>query len=105
MLGDGRSPHVAVHASTSHERRVHWDGGNVIESFYDLLTGDSEGISDSDSSRGSHHPSRKCFMVEGPHRAETPKGNVANVHEEEVTPPSDPNNEAEAVRRARLTHG
>ena len=29
----------------------------VAESFLDLLTGDSEPISDSDSSWGSHHPS------------------------------------------------
>jgi hypothetical protein len=34
----------------------------VTESFYDL-TGDSEGISDSDSSRGSQHPSRECSMA------------------------------------------
>ena len=29
----------------------------VMESFHDLLAGDSEIISDSDSSRESHHPS------------------------------------------------
>jgi len=29
----------------------------VVESFHDLLAGDSESISNSDSSRGSHHPS------------------------------------------------
>ena len=29
----------------------------VMESFHDLLIGDSESISDSDSSRGVHHPS------------------------------------------------
>ena len=28
----------------------------IVESFYDLLVGDSESIFDSDSSRGSHHP-------------------------------------------------
>ena len=29
----------------------------VVESFHNLLVGDSESLSDSDSSRGSHHPS------------------------------------------------
>ena len=29
----------------------------VMESFHDLLAGESESPSDSDSSRGSHHPS------------------------------------------------
>jgi hypothetical protein len=62
----------------------------VTESFYDLLAGDFEGISDSNSSRGSHHPSRKCFMAEGAHSAKTPEGHVTNVREGEVTPPSDP---------------
>jgi hypothetical protein len=61
----------------------------VMESFYDLLARDSEEISDSDSSRGSHHPSRECFMAEGAHHAETPKGHVASVHGGEVTPPFD----------------
>jgi hypothetical protein len=72
----------------------------VMESFYNLLMGDPEGISDSDPSRGSHHPSRECFMAEGPHRAETLEGHIANVYEGEVTPPSDPNNKVEANRRA-----
>jgi hypothetical protein len=38
----------------------------VLESFHDLLAGDSEMISDSDSdsSRGSHHPSRESFMAD-----------------------------------------
>ena len=34
----------------------------VMESFHDLLVGESESPSDSDSSRGSHHPSQECFM-------------------------------------------
>jgi len=34
-----------------------------MESFHDLLKGDSESLSDSDSSRGSHHPSQECFMA------------------------------------------
>ena len=38
----------------------------VAESFHDLLTGESESHSNSDSSRGSHHPSRECFMMGTP---------------------------------------
>jgi hypothetical protein len=47
----------------------------VAESFHELLAGDSEVISDSDSSRGSHHPSRECFM------ASTPEGHIESLHE------------------------
>jgi hypothetical protein len=46
----------------------------VAESFHDLLAGDFEAISNSDSSRGSHHPSRECFM------AGSPEGHVKSVH-------------------------
>ena len=52
----------------------------VIESFHDLLVGESESPSNSDSSRGSHHLSRKSFV------AGTPKGYVESIHEEEATP-------------------
>ena len=51
--------------------------------------GDSETIFDSDSSRGSHHPSRECFMVG------TPKGRVESVHEGGATPPNDLDDEVE----------
>ena len=61
----------------------------VTESFHGLLTGDSESLSDSDSSRGSHHPSRECFMVG------TPKGHVENIHEGGATPPNDLDNKVE----------
>ena len=61
----------------------------VAESFHDLLAGDSESLSDSDSSRGSHHLSQECFMVG------TPKGRVERVHEGGATPPNDLNNEDE----------
>jgi hypothetical protein len=71
----------------------------VTKSFYDLLMGDSEGISISDSSRGSHHPSRECFMVEDAHRAETPEGHVTNICEGEITPLSDPDDKVEADGR------
>ena len=51
----------------------------VVESFYDLLMRESESPFDSDSSRGSHHPSRECFM------AGTPVGYVKSIHEGEAT--------------------
>jgi len=57
----------------------------TMESFYDLLEGDSD--SSSDSSSASHHPSHKCFMAE-----------LAEVHVEvenaaEHTPPPNPQGE------------
>ena len=45
----------------------------VSESFYDLIVEGSETVSDSDSSGGSHHPSRECFVVE-----------IHDVHDEGV---------------------
>jgi hypothetical protein len=71
----------------------------VTKSFYNLLVGDSEGISDSNSSRGSHHPSCECFMAEGAHHVETRKGHIADVHEGEVTPPSNLGDGVGAERR------
>jgi hypothetical protein len=51
----------------------------VSESFHDLFTGESEAISDSNSSGGSHHPSSECFVadptkvhVESTHDGNTP---------------------------------
>ena len=61
----------------------------VAEYFHDLLTGESELPSSSDSSRGSHHPSHECFM------AGTLKGHVESIHEEEATPMNDLDNEVE----------
>jgi len=52
----------------------------VAESFHDLLVGELELPSSSDSSRGSHHPSRECFMVG------IPKGHVESIRKEEATP-------------------
>ena len=39
---------------------------HVVESFHDLLAEKPESPSCSDSSRGSHHPSRECFMTDTP---------------------------------------
>ena len=61
----------------------------VVESFHDLLTRDSESISDSDSSRGSHHPSHECFMVA------TPEGHVESICEVEATLIDDLDDEVE----------
>ena len=55
----------------------------VAESFHDLLVGESESPFNSDSSWGSHHLSRECFM------AGTPKGHVESIHEQEATPTND----------------
>ena len=55
----------------------------VVESFHDLLAGESESSFGSDSSRGSHHPSLECFM------AGTPEGHVESIHLEEATPTND----------------
>ena len=61
----------------------------VMESFHDLITGELESPSSSNSSRGSHHPSHECFM------AGTPEGHVESIHEEEATPTNDLDNEVE----------
>ena len=47
----------------------------IMESFHDLLTADSESLSDPDSSRGNHHPSWECFMEE------IPEGHIESIHE------------------------
>ena len=54
------------------------------ESIYKLLTEEPESSSSSNSSRGSHHPSRECFM------AETSEGHVESVSEGEATPTHNP---------------
>jgi len=60
----------------------------VMESFHDLLTRESESPSSSDSSRGSHHPCRECFMTGAP------EGHVESIHEEEATSTNDLDDEA-----------
>ena len=61
----------------------------IVESFHDLLVGDSESPSDSDSSRGSHHPSRECFM------AGTPEVYIKSIHDGGATPTDDLDDEVE----------
>ena len=62
---------------------------HIMESFHDLLVEEPESPSGSDSSRGSHHPSRECFMIG------TPEGHIESIHEEEATLMNDLDDEAE----------
>ena len=55
-----------------------------VESLHKLLIEEPESSSSSNSSRGSHHPSRECFM------AETSEGHVESVSEGEATPTHNP---------------
>ena len=61
----------------------------VAESFHDCLVEETESPFTSDSSRGSHHPSRECFM------AGTPEGHIESIHEEKATPTNDLDDEVE----------
>ena len=61
----------------------------AAESFHNLLVEETESPSVSNSSRGSHHPSRECFM------AGTPEGHVESIHEGEATLSNDLDNEVE----------
>ena len=61
----------------------------IMESFHDLLAGEMESPSTSNSNRGSHHPSRECFM------AGTLEGHVESIHEEEATLMNDLGDEVE----------
>ena len=56
---------------------------HIVESFHDLLVEEPESLSGSNSSRGSHHPSRECFMTG------TPERHIESIHEEEATPMND----------------
>ena len=55
----------------------------IVKSFHDLLAGESKSPSDSDTSRGSHHPLQECFI------AGTPEGYVESIHEGGTTPTDD----------------
>ena len=61
----------------------------VVESFHDLLSRELGSPSNSDSNRGSYHPSRECFM------AGTLEGHVESIHEGEATPTNDLDDEVE----------
>jgi hypothetical protein len=51
-----------------------------VELAHDLPVGDSESISGSASTEGSHHPLRECFM------AETFEGHVSSASDSGKTP-------------------
>ena len=52
---------------------------HITESLHNLLIEEPGLSSDSDSSRGSYHPSRECFMTG------TPEGHVESISMEEAT--------------------
>ena len=71
----------------------------VVESFHDLLVGESESPSSFDSCRGSHHPSHECFMVG------TPEAHVESIHEEEATPMNNLNDKVGGMQGPCLACG
>ena len=60
-----------------------------MESLHKLLMEEPGSPSSSDSSRGSHHPFRECFM------AETPEGHIKSVSGEEATSTGNPDGKTE----------
>jgi hypothetical protein len=52
----------------------------IVDSIHDLLESGSGMLSDSNSSEGSHHISRECFM------AETSDGHVSSANDSDKTP-------------------
>ena len=52
---------------------------HIIESLHNLLAEEPGSSSGSNSSRGSHHPSRECFMTG------TPEGHIESIPMEEAT--------------------
>jgi len=70
------------------------------ETLHGLLNEEPGSFSSSDSSRGSHHPSRECFMMQ------TPEGHVESASKEEVTPTNNPDSrsgeETTAPSRLRM---
>jgi hypothetical protein len=70
----------------------------VMESFYDLLMGILRG-SPTPTLVGEPSSLTRVFMVGGAHRVKTPEGHVTNVLEEEVNPPSDPDDGVRADGR------
>ena len=66
-------------------------------SIHKLLTEEPESSSSSDSSKGSHHPSRECFM------AETSEGHVESASEEEGTPAGNLGDGAKGEQPPHLT--
>ena len=52
---------------------------SITKSLHGLLAKGPGSDSGSDSSRGSHHPSRECFMMG------VPEGHIESIHEKEAT--------------------
>ena len=72
---------------------------HVMESFHDLLAGESKSPSDSDSSKGSHHPSQECFM------AGTLEGYIESIREGGATPIDDLDDEVKGDAGPHLACG
>ena len=66
----------------------------VVEFFHDLLVAESESPFDYDFSKGSHHPSRECFM------AGTSEGYIECIHERVAMPIDDLYDEVKGDARA-----
>ena len=64
------------------------------ETLYELLNEEPVSLSSSDSSRGSHHPSRECYMTQ------TPEGHVESASREEATPTNNPDSRSGEERTA-----
>ena len=71
----------------------------VAESIHDLFVEESGSPSNSNSSRGSHHPSHECFMVG------TPEGYIESIHEGEAIPTNDLDDEVEGDAGPHLACG
>ena len=72
---------------------------SITESVHDLLAEGPGSDSGSNSSRGSHHPSRECFMMG------TPKGHVESVPVEEATPAGNLSDEPKGRQQPHLAWG
>ena len=67
---------------------------SIMESLNGLLVEELGSNSGFDSSRGSHHPSRECFM------AGTPEGHIESIPAEEATPVGNLGDEIEGYTAA-----
>ena len=72
---------------------------SIMESLHGLLVEGPGLNSGSDSSMGSHHPSRECFMMG------TPKGHVESVPVEEATPAGNLSDEPKGRQQPHLAWG
>ena len=67
---------------------------HITDSLHNLLIEEPGSSSGSNSSRGSHHPSRECFMMG------TPEGHIKSIPTEETTLTHDLSDEVEGETAA-----